>query len=41
MIDLNKNEETLGLELLDASTRLPQKSLSEVHVKNLAVITAK
>jgi len=29
----------LGIEILRASKRIPQESLSEVHVKNLVAIT--
>ena len=35
IVDLDKNENILGIELLDASKRIPTKSLSEVNVKNL------
>ncbi len=41
LIDLDKTNDVLGMELLNASKRIPQKSLSEVHVKNLALIMAK
>ncbi|MBI5398312.1 DUF2283 domain-containing protein [Candidatus Woesearchaeota archaeon] len=37
MIDLDDRGNILGIELLDASKRIPKKSLSEVHVKNLEV----
>ncbi len=35
IIDLDKNGNLLGIELLDVSKRIPPKSLSEVSVKNL------
>ncbi|MFA6064483.1 MAG: DUF2283 domain-containing protein [archaeon] len=41
LIDLDKTNDVLGMELLNASKRIPQKSLFEVHVKNLALIMAK
>lgn len=36
IVDLDKDGRILGIELLDASRRIPPKSLSEVHLKNLA-----
>ncbi|MBU1252384.1 MAG: DUF2283 domain-containing protein [Nanoarchaeota archaeon] len=35
IIDLDKDGKILGIELLDASKRIPIESLSEVNVKNL------
>ena len=35
IIDLDKNGNILGMEIIDASKRIPKESLSEVHVKNL------
>ncbi len=35
IIDLDKDEKILGIELLEVSTRLPIESLSEIHVRNL------
>lgn len=37
IVDLDKDGNILGIELLDASKSIPPKSLSEVHVRNLAV----
>jgi len=38
IIDLDKNENILGIELLNVSKRIPLESLSEVNVKNLFAI---
>jgi len=38
MVDLDKDNDVLGLELLDASKRLSKKDVSEVHVKNMVAI---
>ena len=38
VIDFDKNGNILGIELLDASRRIPKKSLSEVNVKNILAI---
>jgi uncharacterized protein YuzE len=35
IIDLDKKDNILGIELLDVSKRIPIESLSEVSVKNL------
>ena len=35
IIDLDKNGNILGIELLDVSKRIPAESLTEVSVKNL------
>tara|TARA_Y100000310_G_C20652306_1_gene800107 strand:+ start:951 stop:1160 length:210 start_codon:yes stop_codon:yes gene_type:complete len=35
IIDLDSKGDLLGIEFLDASKRIPAKSLSEVHVRNL------
>ena len=35
IIDLDKDENILGIELLNVSKRIPLESLSEVNVKNL------
>ncbi|MBI2108092.1 DUF2283 domain-containing protein [Candidatus Woesearchaeota archaeon] len=37
IIDLDKNGNMLGIELLDASKRIPKESLSKVNVKNLVI----
>jgi uncharacterized protein YuzE len=37
IIDLDKEGNLLGIELLDVSHRIPPESLSEVHVKNIAL----
>jgi uncharacterized protein YuzE len=37
IIDLDDKGNILGIEILDASKRIPLKSLSEVNVRNLAV----
>lgn len=37
VVDFDEKGNLLGIELLDASKRIPQKSLSQVHVKNLAI----
>lgn len=38
IIDLDKQENLLGIELLEVSKRIPVESLSEVNVKNLLAI---
>ena len=35
ILDLDKNDHILGLELLNVAKRLPKKALAEVHLKNL------
>jgi len=35
IIDLDKDDKILGIELLEVSTSIPVESLSEVHLKNL------
>ena len=35
IIDIDKDDKILGIELLEVSTRIPIESLSEVHLKNL------
>ena len=37
LIDLDKQGNILGIELLDVSKRIPRESLSQLHVKNLVV----
>ena len=37
IIDLDKDEKILGIELLEVSARIPIESLSEIHVRNLIV----
>ena len=37
IIDLDKDNNILGIELLEVSKRIPIESLSEVNVKNLLV----
>ena len=39
IIDLDKDGNMLGIELLEVSKRIPLESLSEVKVKNLPVAT--
>ncbi|MDO8628421.1 MAG: DUF2283 domain-containing protein [Nanoarchaeota archaeon] len=39
ILDLDKDDNILGIELLDASKRIPEKSLLTLHVKNIAVAT--
>lgn len=41
IIDLDKNGKMLGIELLDASKRIPVKSLSTVQVNNKSLLLAK
>ena len=38
VIDLDKDGNILGIELLDVSKRIPIESLSEVNVKNLLAV---
>ena len=38
IIDLDKDGNILGIELLEVSKRIPLESLSEVHIKNLLAI---
>lgn len=38
IIDLDKEGNMLGIELLDVSKRIPIESLSEVNVKNLLAV---
>ncbi len=38
VVDLDSNNDILGLELLEVSKRIPQKSLSEVHLKNIVAV---
>ena len=35
IIDLDKDENILGIELLDVSRRIPLESLKEINLKNL------
>lgn len=37
IIDLDKQGNILGIELLDVSKRIPRESLSQLHVKNLVI----
>lgn len=37
IMDLDKEGNILGIELLNVSKRIPQESLSEINVKNLLV----
>ncbi len=37
ILDLDEQENILGIELLEVSKRIPPESLSEVNVKNLLV----
>ena len=36
IVDFDKKGNILGIELLDASKRIPKKSLTHVNLKNLA-----
>ena len=38
IIDLDKDNNILGIELLDASKRIPKESLSKVNVRNLLAV---
>ncbi|HLC20094.1 MAG TPA: DUF2283 domain-containing protein [Candidatus Nanoarchaeia archaeon] len=38
IIDLDEQDNLLGIELLDVSKRIPPESLSEVSVKNLIAV---
>jgi len=38
IIDIDSKGNILGIELLDASKRIPAQSLSEIHVKNILAI---
>lgn len=38
IIDLDKQGNILGIELLDVSKRIPLESLSEIHVKNVMLV---
>ncbi len=40
IIDLDEEENILGIELLEVSKRIPLKSLSEISVKNLIPLAA-
>ena len=37
VIDLDEKDNILGIEIIDASKRIPASSLSEIHVKNILV----
>ena len=37
IVDLDKDNNILGIELLEVSKRIPSESLQEVHVKNLVL----
>jgi len=38
IFDLDKKGEIIGIEILEASKRLPNKSLQEIHVRNIDVV---
>ena len=38
IIDLDKDGNILGIELLEVSKRMPAESLSKVHLKNLVAV---
>jgi uncharacterized protein YuzE len=38
IIDLDKDGNILGIELLEVSKRMPAESLSKVHLKNLIAV---
>lgn len=40
IIDLDKEEQLLGIELLNVSKRIPLESLSEINVKNLLTVSS-
>ena len=37
ILDLDKDDNVLGIELLNASKRMPQQSLATLHVKNMKI----
>ncbi|MEK6963406.1 MAG: DUF2283 domain-containing protein [Nanoarchaeota archaeon] len=39
VLDLDAKGNLLGIELLQASKRVPAQSLTEVHVKNMELVT--
>ena len=39
VIDLDEKGNLLGIELLQASKRLPARSLTQVHVRNMELVT--
>ncbi len=41
ILDLNKAKKILGIEILNASKRIPSKSLSEVSIRNIAIVPSK
>lgn len=38
IIDLDKDENILGIEILEASKRLPNSSISNISIKNLVSV---
>ena len=38
IIDLDKDGNILGIELLEVSKRMPAESISKVHLKNLVAV---
>lgn len=38
IIDLDKEDNILGIEFLEVSKRIPAESLSKVHLKNLVAV---
>lgn len=38
IVDLDKQGNILGIELLDVSKRIPIESLADIHVKNLITV---
>ena len=38
IIDMDKEENILGIELLDVSKRIPLESLSQVNIRNLMAV---
>lgn len=38
IVDLDKDKNILGIELLDVSKRFPKQSLSQVKVKNMLAV---
>ena len=40
ILDFDDKGHLLGIELLDVSKRFPMKSIKEVHVKNVALVSS-
>ena len=37
ILDIGENDEIIGIEIIDASKRIPKNSLSKILVKNLII----